>query len=137
MERPDRLVPVSDWAGGRRLHPGLTRTRISRGSRRANLPAGAFDRPGLPPGRALAAAASPRTSRAILRDVSDAAPKFGHGHVRLCLSLVSHGRPAGRDLAGLSPRHRDHGPGTPGLEALDLSRYDARIEQCERACAAH
>src|SRR5208337_1038925 len=49
----------------------------------------------------------------------DAPRHFGHGHVRLRLSLVPHGGPGLRNLARLSPRHRDSLAAIEGLAACD------------------
>ena len=59
------------------------------------------DRAGVPHRRPAASAAPPRSSRAVLRDVPDAAHVVGDGDVRVRLPLVPDGRPRPRDLAGL------------------------------------
>ena len=56
-------------------------------------------------GRATAAATAFGTPGALLGNVSDPAPLFGHGDVRLCLFVVSDGGSGGRNLARLPARH--------------------------------
>ena len=103
----------------------------------ADLPAGAADRAGVPDRRAAAAAAAPRASRALVRDVPDAAPRVGDGDVRVRLPLVPDGRAAARDLVRLPEGHRRwRGSGSTGLTRLLLRRADARLRQHQRRGAA-
>ena len=132
VERAHRPLPVHHGPGGRRVHPRVARARVQRAGGQAHLPARAADRPGLPARRAAAAAAAPRASRAVLRDVPHAAHPVGHGDVRLRLPLVPDGRPRARDLARLPAGHRPEVAREHGAREGPLRRDGALVGQHQR-----
>ena len=137
VEHPDRFVPLHYGTGGGRIHSGVAGARVPCGSSEANLPPGAAHGAGLSARRAAAAAVAPGPPRALAGDVLHAPRHFGHGHVRLRLSLVPDGGAGLRDLARLSPRHRDSLAAIEGPAARDLQDHDAGLEQHQRTRAAH
>ena len=135
MERPDRVVPVSHGTGCWRIYSGFAGARFPCGGGKAHLPAGVANSLGLPAGGAAAAATAPGTSGTVVRNVPDAAPHIGHGHVRVCLPLVLDGSSAVGNLARLPARHRAAVPIRHRLEALDLPADDPGLKQHRRTRA--
>ena len=66
-------------------------------------------------------------SRALTRDVPNAAHFVGHGHVRLRVPLVPDGRSGTGNLARLSPRHRGALADHDRMEASALQSDDAGL----------
>ena len=131
------LYPFITGPGRRRLHSGVARARVPRRSGQADLPAGAADGARVPAGRAAAAATSPGTSRAFLRDVPDAAHLVGHGDVRLRLPVVPDGGSAPRDLARLPQGHRAALAIQHRLHEAGVPRADAGLAEHQPGSAAH
>src|SRR5215203_5171511 len=121
VEHPDRPLPVHYRAGGRRLHPGVARASVQLRGGEADVSASPADRTIVHARRAVAAAASSRPSRAIVRDAADATHHIGDGDVRLRLSLVPDGRSGRRNLARLPP--------APGASVASETRPHAAVLQ--------
>src|SRR5579885_979035 len=117
VERADRALSVYHRVGGGCIHPGIAGTGISRGRGEADISTCAADGAGFFTGCASPAAAAPGTSGTIAGDVPDATPVVSDGDVWICVFVVSDGRTAVGNMAGLPPGHR--------AQVADLDRVDA------------
>ena len=137
MERADRVVSVHHGTGGGRIYSGVAGARLPGGGGRTHLPAGAAHGAGISAGCAAAAATASGPSGALAGDVLHSAQHLGHGHVRLCVPVVSDGGAGAGNLARLPARDRAVVAVEQRLDASGLQGDDARFQQHQRALAGH